>query len=312
MTTIADYTNLAIKGLQEPFKLAVQSRLEQYKEQEFIKFYNTNEYAEIFSSLEGLSGARKLGEVETPDTVSLEEGYNKTLTADRAGLGMIVSQTTMVRAGDDTTKIDAYLMEQRDQLLKDVTNLMLTDAFAPYNEAFDTTSPLYPAPDGISLCGTHTYNGGGTFTNAVASTFSETAIDTAWVYAGAFTDQGGKPMPLNWTSILVKKGSAVSKAAKQLFANGITPTAVNDVNIYEGSLRVVETPYLTAASAAYWFLIDSNIMATPVVLGVVKTPTFEDPITLENQSIRSNVIGYWKNGIVKLPINIYGGKGSSL
>ena len=77
---------------------------------------------------------------------------------------MTVSQTTMVRAKDDTTKIDAYLMEQRDQLLKTVVNGLMVDAFAPYNEAFSSTT--YLAPDGVSLCGTHTYNGGETFTNA--------------------------------------------------------------------------------------------------------------------------------------------------
>ena len=47
-TVAASYTNLAIKGLQEPFKLALQTNLEQYKANPFIKFYNKNEYSEIF------------------------------------------------------------------------------------------------------------------------------------------------------------------------------------------------------------------------------------------------------------------------
>lgn len=310
ITTIAKYTNLAIKGLQEPFKLAIQHRLEQYKEQEFVNFYNTNEWTEIFSSLEGARGTRKLGELETPDVAALEQGYTKSLSPQRAGVGMIVSQDTMIRAGDDTTKIDRYLFEERDQLLKDVENDVLLDAFAPYNNAFESSNPKYPAPDGVALCGTHTYKGGGTFVNGITDVFSEQAVDKAWEYAGAFKDQSGKPMPLNWTAILVKKGSPVSKAAKQLFANGITPTAVNDINIYEGSLRVVETPYLTNKNN--YFFIDGNIMNSPVILGMVKTPTFEDPITLENQSIRSNIIGYWKNGINKLPLNVYGSSGTGL
>ena len=311
-TTASDYVNLAIKGLQEPFKLAVQANLEQYREQEFINFGSSSEYDKIYSSLEGLSGFRKLSEEETPDVKSLQEGWNVTVSAERGGLAMEVTETTMVKAGDDTTKIDAYLMEQRDQLLKSAVHGLLTDAFAPFNEAFDTTSPLYPAPDGISLCGTHVYKGGETFVNATASAFSETAMDTADEYAGAFTDSKGKPMPLTWTSILVKKGSAVARAAKRLFANEITPTAVGDINVYEGSLRVIETPYITSTNKAYWFLIDSNIMVSPVVLDVVKYPTFSDPIPQDNNSIRSNVTGYWRNGIAVLPVNIYGGKGAAL
>jgi hypothetical protein len=309
-TTIADYTNLAIKGLQEPFKLAVQSRLEKYLEQEFINFGSSTEYDKIYSSLEGVSGFRKLGELETPDVTSLEQGYNTTISAERGGLGMNVSQTTMVRAKDDTTKIDAYLMEQRDQLLKTVVNGLMVDAFAPYNEAFSSTD--YLAPDGACLCTTHTYNGGGTFLNAQADAFSEDAIDKAWEYAGAFTDQSGKPMPLSFTAVMVKKGSAVAKAARQYFANGISPVAVNDINIYAGEVTVVETPYITTANKANYFFIDTNIMKSPVVLDVVEYPTFQDPIKGANESITSNITGYWRNGIAVLPINIFGGKGAAL
>lgn len=309
-TTISDYTNLAIKGLQEPFKLAVQNRLESYLDIDFINFGSSTEYDKIYSSLEGVSGFRKLGEVETPDVKSLEQGYNTTISAERGGLGMNISQTTMVRAKDDTTKIDAYLMEQRDQLLKTVAHGLITDAFAPYNEAFASTT--YLAPDGICLCGTHTYNGGGTFTNAKANEFSETAIDLAWEYAGDFTDQAGKPMPLNFTAILVKKGSAVAKAARQYFASGISPVAVNDVNIYEGEIRVIETPYITTANKKNFFFIDTNLMASPVVLDVVEYPTFQEPMKQANESITSNITGYWRNGIATLPVNILGFKGAAL
>jgi len=305
-TTISDYTNLAIKGLQEPFKLAVQNRLEKYMELEFINFGSSTEYDRIYSSLEGISGFRKLGELETPDAKSLEEGYNTTISAERGGLGMTVSQTTMVRAKDDTTKIDAYLMEQRDQLLKTVVNGLMVDAFAPYNEAFSSTT--YLAPDGVCLCGTHTYNGGGTFTNVITKPFGEDALDEAWEYAGSFTDQSGKPMPLNFTAVLVKKGSKVAKAARQYLASGITPTAVNDVNIYAGEMTVVETPYLTNENKDKYFFIDSNIMKSPVILEVVEYPTFQDPIKEKNESITSNITGFWRNGIAVLPINILGGK----
>jgi hypothetical protein len=307
-TVAADYTNLAIKGLQPIFKLALQTNLEQYKANPFIKFYNTSEWSEIFSSTEGLSGFRKLGEEETPDVVSLNQGLNITLSAERQGLGMVVSQDTLVKAGDNTTKIDEFLMEQRNQLLKTATKAIMDDAFYAYNHAFDTGSTIN-APDGLELCATHVYNSGDTFTNETTGALSETTMNTADEYAGAFTDQAGKEMPLNWSAIMVKKGSAAARQAIKMFASNISPTSVDDVNIYAGSLKVVETPFISSTNKAYWFLMDENIMASPVVLGMVETPTFGDPIKLENESIRSNVTGYWKVGITNLPLNIYGSTG---
>jgi len=312
MSTVAsDYTNLAIKELQPIFKLALQANLEQYKANPFIKFYNTSEWSEIFSSTEGLSGFRKLGEEETPDVVSLNQGLNITLSAERQGLGMVVSQDTLVKAGDDTTKIDAYLMEQRNQLLKTATKAILDDAFYAYNHAFDTGSTIN-APDGLELCATHIYNSGDTFTNETTGALSETTMNTADEYAGAFTDQAGKEMPLNWSAIMVKKGSAAARQAIKMFASNISPTSIDDVNIYAGSLKVVETPFISTTNKAYWFLMDETILpkGSPVVCGMVQTPTFGEPIKLENESIRSNVTGYWKVGITNLPLNIYGSTGA--
>lgn len=306
----SDYTNLAIKGLQEPFKLALQTNLEQYKANPFIKFYNTDEYSEIFSSLEGLSGFEDLGDEEDPGVDKLEQGYNITLTAGRKGGALIVNETVMVQAKDNTTKIDKYLIEQSNQLLKTATKKIMDDAFYAYNHAFDTASTIN-APDGLELCATHTYNGGGTFVNETTGALSETTIDTAWEYAGAFTDQAGKEMPLNWTAIMVKKGSAAAKKAKQLFgATNMVPTSIDDINIYAGELTIVETPFISTANKLNWFLIDTNIADSPVVCGMVETPTFKEPIKLANESIRSNVTGYWKTGIVRLPINIYGSTGA--
>lgn len=309
-TVLADYVNETIKGLQEPFKLGVQNKLEEYMSNEFINFGTSSEYDKIYSSLEGLSGFRKLAEAEVPDVTSLEQGYNTTISAERGGLGMNISQTTMVRAKDNTVKVSNYIMEQSAQLMKTVVNGLVTDAFAPYNEAFSSTT--YLAPDGICLCGTHTYNGGNTFVNASASEFSESAVDALYEYAGAFTDQSGKPMPLNFNAVMVKKGSAVAKAVRQLFAFGINPTAVNDINVYYGEMTVYETPYITTANKKNVFFIDTSIMPSPVVLDVVEYPTFQEPMKQANESITSNITGYWRNGIAVLPINIFGMKGAAL
>jgi hypothetical protein len=306
-TTIADYTNQAVKGLIEVFPLAFNKNLEQYKNQPFIRFYNTSEWSETFGSTEGIGVVSELAEQETPSVMQADEGYNVTVTPKRYGGALVITQDTMVRAGDDTTKIDAFLMTQRDLLLKSATNKVMVDAFYAYNYAFDTDS-VVNAPDALELCATHSYKGGGTFTNETTGALSETTYDTAWAYAGNFKDptDSTKPMPLNWSAIMVKKGTAAAKTARQLFASGISPVAVGDVNIYEGSLKVVESPYLTSTTA--WFLIDESIQ-TPVVYGFVKTPGFSEPITLENQSIRSNLTWYGKRGILSLPVGIYGSTG---
>lgn len=306
---IQDYALHASKQIKESFDNGSRVAIEQWQDARIFDIQTTTEVLEEFTSTEGVTGAKKLAELETPGVVSLDEGYTVQLVHERFGEAIVISEQMQVESRDNTTKILTYLERQRNRALIDLKNLFTTRIHLMLNEAFSSTS-AYLSPDGVELCGTHTWNSGGTFVNATTAAFSETAVDAAMEYAGAFTDAAGVPMPLNFDTIIVKKGSAVAKAAKQLFAFGISPVTVATVNIYEGEMTIIETPYITTAAKAYWFLRDSSL-ENSLYVGITEMPSAKAPIIQDNQSVRTNLTGFWKQGVRNMPFDIYGGNGTA-
>lgn len=311
MTTPADYTIAQVKGVKEQFHNGCQMNLQEYMSMGYLKFYDTPEVSEIFNSTEGMTGYTELGIHQTPPSMSLEQGYQVTITEKRYGGALIVPSTTYKRhVPDKTWKVDDYIAEQTAQIMKTAVRKVLTDAHLMLNESHDSTS-VYLAPDSVEVCGAHTWNSGGTFDNSATAALDADAYDTAWEYAGAYTEPSGKEEPLNWTDIVVKKGSAAHREAIKLFAKEIKPTAVGDVNIYEGELRVIETPFVTTANKTKWWLYDLSVATSPLAVGIGIYPTMDDPIRLENASIRSNVEDFRKQGVINMPYNIYGSDGTT-
>jgi len=309
--TDADYALQAVKGIKKSHDNGCKFRIEEYMKTGYIQFYKTSEVAEIYTSTEGMSGVTELGDLQTPPSMALKDGYSVTITEKRFGGSVTLPENVYRRDGKDSTwKVDQFLMRQRNQLMKTGVQKLMTNAHLMLNEAFDSTS-AYLAPDSVEVCGTHSWASGNTFDNAVTNAFDIGEYDTAWEYAGAFTDPAGKEDPLNWTHITVKKGSAAHREAIRLFAKEIKPTAVNDINIYEGEITVVETPYITTANKLNWFLQDLSTDMSPLAVGIGEYPTMREPIKLENEAIRSNMTGFWKQGVINMPYNMYGSDGTT-
>jgi len=307
----ADYTLQAVKGIKKSHDNAMLNRIEGYLKQPCLQFYATSEVQEIFTSTEDMTGVRELGELETPPSLALEDGYSVTITEKRFGGAVVIPEKVYRRDGKDSTwKVDAYLQRQRNSLLKTNTHKLITNAHLMLNEAFSSGSD-YLAPDSVEVCGSHTWASGTTFDNGVTDALDSDFMDTAEEYAGAFTNPAGKETPLNWTHIAVKKGSAAHREAIRLFAKEIKPTAVNDINIYEGELTVFDTPYITSTNKAYTFLFDLSKEVSPLGIGIGEMPTMREPIKESNEAIRSNSTGFWKQGVNNMPFNVYGTDGTT-
>lgn len=303
--TSSDYAIQAVKGIKESFDNAIQNKIEQYRDSRIMDFYTTSEISEIFTSTEGMTGAKELSELETPPSMKLEDGYSVTISEKRFGGAIVVPEKVYRRdANDPTIKVGSYVQRQRNQLLLDNTNLFLTNAFAMLNGAFNSSSS-YLAPDGVELCGIHIWKSGGTFTNKDTALLTSSAIDTMEEYAGAFTDPSGKHMPLNLDTIIVKKGTANAREAKKLFANKITPIAVADINIYMGEYIIIETPYISTAYKNCWFARSSMIINSMAV-GIGEYPVLREPLKEANEAVRTNCTGFWKQGIINMPFDWYG------
>jgi hypothetical protein len=307
---MSDYAYHAVKGVKESFDLAAAASILEYKDARIFNFEDTQEWTEIFNATEGMTGAKELADAETPPTLDESEGYQVSLSSKRYGAAIELTETDLIKAGDSTVMIDTFLQRKRNDVLTEMRNYFLEDIFTMLNDAFDGT--YFLAPDGIALCGTHVYKATSTtFDNAVTTVFGQDAIDDLEEYGGAFQDAFGKPRPITFDTIIVKKGSDAAREAKKLFGMyGMTPTAVADINIYEGQYTLIETPYITSTNKKFWFAVASR-EKNPLYVGITKMPSMNEPIKQNNEAVRSNVTGYWKRGINSLPIGFYGSNGSA-
>lgn len=308
----SDYAIQAVKGIMEVANNGVQEDLMVYKDNRVFDFAQSSEVFEIFTSTEGVNGTIELGDAETPPLVTLEDGYSVTIQERRFGLGYTINEKTMRRdKGDSTMEVDSFIAENTKQVMADAVDYFLSESFELLNDAF--TGAKYLAPDGQPIIAdAHVWASGATFDNKGTAVLDEagTAIDAAEEYAGAFTDASGKPMPLNFDIIIVKKGSAAERTARKLFAESIAPTAVGDINLYEGEKTIISTPYITAANKLCWFLRDSKFK-NPLRVKIGEMPTLREPIRLENEAIRVNVTGFFAVGVTNMPFSWFGSLGNA-
>lgn len=306
----SDYAMQAVKGIKDVANNGVQDDLMQYKDNRIFEFAESSEVFEIFTSTEGVNGAVELGDADTPPLATLEDGYSVTVQEKRFGLGFTINEKILKRdQGDSTMKVDNFIAENSKQVMKDAVNYLLKEAFLMLNDGF--TGTYYLAPDGKAIfADDHAWASGGTFNNESTAVLSETAIDDIEEYAGAFTDASGKPMPLNFDIIIVKKGSATERTARKLFAESISPVAIGDINLYEGEKTIISTPYITTANKLNYFLRDSRFK-NPLRVKIGMMPTMHEPIRLENEGIRVNVTGFFSVACVNMPFSYYGSTGAA-
>ncbi len=301
----ADYVQQTYKGIKKSFDNSSNIILERLKSIPCFKVTTTSEWTEEYTSTEGFTGARKLSEHETPDVNKLQDGFKVSFSPNRYGNAIETTSTDREKMEDNTMKVKEFIERQRDGLLFNINNVLVDDIHRFLNEAFDSTSDLV-APDGAEICGAHTWVSGTTFNNKKTSKLDMAALDAANEYAASFKDSAGVEMPLNFNTVVVCKGSENARNAKKLLAEGINPTAVGDINIYEGAYKIVETPKIKWDNRDYWFMMDTTIAESPLYMGITKAPTLTEPIRAENEAIRQNVEAFWKTGVINMPYQILG------
>ncbi len=305
--TTADYALQAVKGIKTSFDNAATNDLLQYKNVPIFSYETTSEFTEIFTSTEGMSGVIELAEGQTPPTLTLSDGRSVSLSDKTYGGAIEITRKMMLQAKDSTTMIDKFITRQRNQILQTGRQNFLTNVYMLLNDAFAGT--YYLAPDGVALAGTHSWVNGNTFSNAGTAVLSQSAWDAVVEIGGAAVDSAGKFRPITYDTIIVKLGSAAATMAKKLFANGITPTSVADINIYNGTVKVVEVPGITSANKNFWFAMDSKI-ESPLYIGINNMPYLDEPIPQNNGSVRSNMWADYKVGINNMPYGIYASNGT--
>lgn len=299
------------KGIKESYNNAIGAEIEQFKDTKLFNIKNTTEWSEQFTSTEGLSGVRKLTENEAPDEAELDEGRSITFTPDRYGISVAFTETDYEKAKDNTIMIKDIMVEKRNAALTAMKAYLISDMFYLYNNAFSSSARTL-SPDGVELCGAHLRaDGTAWFTNKDTQAMDMDAVNSLEAYGGAFVDAQGNHMPLDFNTIVVKKGGAAAREAKKLFGTyGMKATQVSNVNIYEGEKTIIETPMITGTNV--WFSYDSNHpIMMPLYVGINKSPTMHDPIVEKSLKVTFPVTAFWKIGIKNQPINFYGSNGTT-
>ncbi len=303
-----EYALQRVKGIKKSFDNAATASIMQYKDNRIIDLYETPEVFEIFTSTEGMSGSKKLSNAETPPVLSLQDGYSVMIEEERFGGAIELLENEYRREEkDNSIKVNAALKRKRNKVLVDNLHLFLTRMFYFLNNGFSSGAE-YLAPDGNAIFGSHDWNSGGSFDNSSTDAFDEDAVDAVVQYGGEFTDPEGKEMPISFDTIVVKHGSPNAKLARKLFAENITPTKVADINIYEGEYTIITTPFISDRDN--WFMRDSMfVQGNSLKVGIGIFPGLNDPIKQNNEAIRTNCTGFYKEGCVNMPMDWYGSTG---
>ena len=152
--TPQEFATHAVKGIKKSFDNGMANMVDQYLDNGIFDVYKTDEVFEIFTSTEGMTGAKKLARRETPPLLQLEEGYSVQIQENTFGGAIEVPFEDYKRwQNDSTLKVDEYLKRQRNELMATNKQLFLTEAFSFLNNAFVTT--YYAAPDAAAASGIH-------------------------------------------------------------------------------------------------------------------------------------------------------------
>lgn len=229
------------------------------KHEQIFHMLTSDRQNEKDSSASGLS---KLVQTAEGDAITYEDpnqGYDVTYTHKKWTLGTKVSQelweddqfNVMKRSPRNLANAKMRTLEQS---AADILNYGFT--------AGGGGSAAFTSGDALALfSASHTRTDGGTAqSNYTTADLAEDSLETAMVTMRSTVDNKGQLIGIRPTTLVV--APAMEKEARILLnSTGRTGTANNDVNPYNGALKLVVWDYLGSAaggSDTAWFLIDES------------------------------------------------------
>lgn len=295
-----------------------------------VNVANTNTFEESFTSIEGMEVAEKMNEGSNYPTKQYGEGYLTSLTKEKYGNKLKITDHMLKKAGDSTQAM-REVVRVRNKLLKSFYDKIEIDVHKLYSYAFATT--FNSTWEGKALIedstNAHTWNTSTSysFSNEIESAttrnlpLNDTAVEELEKLAGWVRDSVGNPIVVMCDTIVVKRGSSAAKKAKQIFANDINPVTVGDINIYNGQYRIIETPWLTnddtiSYSDTAYYAFDSRMMDDefPLTIRMLQTPKLNENFGVkieDNGDVSLSGDVWYDYGIINTPYCFYWSKGTA-
>ncbi len=315
--TVQEFNTTFSKNIKEMFDN--QSR-EAVKNSAFSMVYDvsdTSEYTASYTSTEGVDLPAYFDEGEPLKASSIGKGYKVTYDSAEFGHIMAITKKARLKVGDNTESIAKIADKQKNSAIVAMKTFIEKETWALLDYANGSSSsykilspdlqPLYAAAHVWNSTGTTFDNDLGTSAISVAHA---KAVET---YAGAFVDSHGVTMPLVFNKIYVKTGGAASQQAKAIYASKNAQgqyqvTDLANMNIYAGSVQVIETPWMTSGND-YFYTADLSGMniENPLFVEFVQRPESEGVFKENNNLTREMPYSCsFKYGIKNLPTNILG------
>lgn len=226
----------------------------------------------------------------------IDKGYKTTYTHVKYSKGVQIQRELV----DD--ELYGEIKRRVRRLSNTVYYTLQTQAANVFNNAFDST---YTGGDAKPLCDdAHPTSDSSSQTNDNKGTYELTAanVETVRTAMMAWKDDKGNLIGVMPDMLLVPP--ALRKAAIVIADSDKEPdTSDNNVNVWRGSLQVIECPFLTDSNA--WFLVDSMLMKENLMWYERRKPDFGMENDFDTEVCKYKTVGRWSVGWDS-PLFLYG------
>lgn len=268
--TAADLIDVSIQRIYPRMsKLAVPG--------DILKLYNeeqTEDYYDKDSSLSGFGEAARLVENAIITSESPVQGYDKTYTQVFHGK---MAQFTMQewKFGIKKRKLEGVVQDlvraaqrKKERLLTEYLENSINNvgSYTVSDDSGNWTKTVTGGDAVEFIDSAHTReDSGASWSNVIGDgttsnmDFADDALKALWRTGSLIRDPKGNLMDINYDTLVFRKGSSISFRAMEingaLKQNKVPASAENDGAPF-GAFNVVMLPYVTNASAAYWWGFD--------------------------------------------------------
>ena len=218
---------------------------------------------------------------------TVDKGYKATWTHDKWSKGLRIERELL----DDS--LYAEVKNRTKTLADSVYYTRQAHAVLPFNNCLSVIGP-----DSVALASaSHPLgpNNATTWSNyATSTTLNADNVETVRNAMKDWVDDKGNPLLINPDTIIVPK--ALRKAALVVADTDKEPDSTdNNVNIWKGSVNVIEWDFLSSAST--WFMVDMNRMKRFLYWFERRKPTLaQDKEDFDTEVAKYKVVGRWSYG----------------
>lgn len=311
MLQVSEFNTLYSKNVRKAFDDGTKDAIRNSSMNKIFQIEDTGEYTEYFTTMEGNNLPTYINEWEALPTVDFGKGYRSVFSSKEFGHKIAVTYQARLKTKDSDEMLLKYVNNLKNKAIVALYTFLEKETHKMLNDAFAGASLV--APDLNPICyATHTWNSTWTtFSNVMSSSALDiSVVDEAVRVWGAFVDSNGNPMPLDFKTIIVKKGGKAHTLAKKIFGftadKQFRPTTIGAIDIYEGEYTIIATPYLTS-NTAYFFLADWAALGieNPLFVNFIERPTLQTDFTSpDNLNWTASYAGSFKFGCRDMPFVI--------